>query len=114
MAGTPGSASLRARFAATARPALPAPPGSPEGGPVAQAQLRGCEVTRLVSGETGQRKSICAQDVGDDVRARSADVLRHADPRAGHLRLARFADELLEDFDDLVDARRADGVAARF
>src|SRR5262245_57414791 len=55
------------------------------------------------------------EDMRDDGRAAAADVLGHANRRRpGHLAAARHTAQLLDDFHDLIDARRPDGVTARF
>lgn len=46
--------------------------------------------------------------------ARSADILRHADPHAVHLRFAALASQLLDDFHKLIYPRRADWMPPGF
>jgi len=50
--------------------------------------------------------------VGDDVRARATDVLRHAVAWIGYLRSIRLATQLLNNLHDLVHAGGTHGMAA--
>lgn len=50
--------------------------------------------------------------VSDDCRPAAANVLRHADPSVGYLVRACPPRKLLHSLDNLIDARRADGMAA--
>ena len=54
-----------------------------------------------------QRPLLCLQDVGQDRRARAADILGHADLRAVHLGPIAFAPQLLGHLHDLVHSGRA-------
>src|SRR5581483_1516087 len=61
-----------------------------------------------------ETQSFGFQNVSQDGRAAPADVLRHADLCAVHLRLAAFTAQLLDHLHDLIHARRADRMTARF
>jgi hypothetical protein len=75
------------------------------------------EAGRLLTGASGASPSAFLfrlQNMGQNRGTAAADVLRHANFRAVHLGGATFAAQLLDNFDDLVHARRADRVAAGF
>ena len=52
--------------------------------------------------------------MGDDIRTAATNILCHAEAGVVDLVLTRFAAQLLDDLDDLVNPGRPNRVAARF
>ena len=57
---------------------------------------------------------ILFQNMSENGRTRTADILRHTDLRTVHLRFTALPSQLLDSFHDLVHTRRADWVAPSF